>query len=204
VRGYHLFDEGTRQLAWLAICHVRGKETPPTSEDFTFELTEQTWGNGVMCVLRHAISRLVHLHYDELLGTCYEHYEGVDHKGFPFQAAAHTPFSRHLCHTEALLHHTKGQLDHVRMVADQRGLELDVLREDLQESIFSRHRLIITMKKIVKKNRSLRHHIRDLQDQLAFLESHVSELKDETAGLHKENEAVLSPRDQEHRRQPLW
>jgi hypothetical protein len=27
---------------------------------------------------------------------------------------------------EALLHHTQGQLDHVRMVADERGLELAV------------------------------------------------------------------------------
>jgi hypothetical protein len=30
-----------------------------------------------------------------------------------------------------LLHHTQGQLDHVHMVADERGLELSVLCEDL-------------------------------------------------------------------------
>jgi hypothetical protein len=83
-----------------------------------------------MRVLRHAISRLVHLHYDELLGTRYEHYGRVDSDGLPYQAAAHTPFSCHFCHTEALLHHTQEQLDHVRMVADERGLELAVLRED--------------------------------------------------------------------------
>jgi hypothetical protein len=29
------------------------------------------------------------------------------------------------------LHHTQEQLDHVHMVADERGLELAVLREDL-------------------------------------------------------------------------
>jgi hypothetical protein len=69
---------------------------------------ERTWGDGLMHVLRHAISRLVHLHYDELLGTRYEHYGRVDSDGFPYQAAAHTPFSRHLCHTKALLHHTQG------------------------------------------------------------------------------------------------
>jgi hypothetical protein len=87
-----------------------------------------------MRVLRHAISLLVHLQYDELLGTRYKHYGRVDSDGLPYQATAHTPFSRHLCHTEALLHHTQGQLDHVRMVADERGLELAVLCEDLQES----------------------------------------------------------------------
>jgi hypothetical protein len=32
---------------------------------------------------------------------------------------------------EALLHHTQEQLDHIRMVADERGLELAVLHEDL-------------------------------------------------------------------------
>jgi hypothetical protein len=86
VRGYHLFDEGTREMSWLIVCHVRGKETPPTSEEFTSEVTEHPWGNVVMHVLWHAISRLVRLHYDELLGTRYEHYGRVDHEGFPFQA----------------------------------------------------------------------------------------------------------------------
>jgi hypothetical protein len=68
---------------------------------------------------------------DELLGTRYEHYGRVDSDGFPHQAAAHTPFSRHLFHTEALLHHTQGQLDHVRMVTHERGFELVILCEDL-------------------------------------------------------------------------
>jgi hypothetical protein len=84
-----------------------------------------------MSVLRHAISRVVHLHYDELLGTRYEHYRRVDSDGLPYQATAHTPFSRHFYHTKALLDHTLEQLDHVRMVADERGLELAILHEDL-------------------------------------------------------------------------
>jgi hypothetical protein len=84
-----------------------------------------------MRVLRHAILCLVHLHYDELLGTRYEHYGRVDSDGLPYQAAMHTPFGRHFCHTEALLHHTQEHLDHVWMVADERGLELAILHEDL-------------------------------------------------------------------------
>jgi regulator of replication initiation timing len=83
------------------------------------------------------------------------------------------------------------------MVADERGLELAVLREDLQAAIFSRHHLIAAKKRITKRNMSLRRHVRDLQDQLAALESHVSELEEETAKLRKENEAVLS-RDDDH------
>jgi hypothetical protein len=150
-----------------------------------------------MRVLRHAISRLVHLHYDELLGTRYEHYGRVDSDGLPYQTAAHTPFSCHLCHKEALLHHTQGQLDHVCMVADERGLELAVLREDLPESIFSHHRLLAAKRRIVKRNRALRQHVRDLEDHLASLESHVSELEEETAELRKENEPVLG-RDDDH------
>jgi hypothetical protein len=124
-----------------------------------------------MRVLRHAISCLVHLHYDELLGTHYEHYRRVDSDGLPYQAAAHTPFSRHFYHMEALLRHTKEQLDHVCMVADERGLELAVLCEDLQESIFSPHRLLAAKRKIVKKNRDLRQRVCDLEDHLASLES---------------------------------
>jgi hypothetical protein len=76
VRGYRLFEEGTRELAYQVVCQVRGKE-------FTFEVIERTRGDGLMRVLRHAISRLVHLHYDELLGTCYEHYGRLDSNGFP-------------------------------------------------------------------------------------------------------------------------
>jgi hypothetical protein len=132
-----------------------------------------------------------------LLGTRYEHYGRVDSDGFPYQAAAHTPFSHHFCHTEALLHHTQGQLDHVCMVADERGLELAVLREGLQESIFSRHRLLVAKRKIVKKNRALRQRVHDLEDHLASHESHVSELEEETTELRKENEAVLG-RDNDH------
>jgi hypothetical protein len=45
------------------------------------------------------------------------------------------------------------------MVADKRGLELAVLRKDLQASIFSRHRLLITKRKIVKRNKSLRQRV---------------------------------------------
>jgi hypothetical protein len=131
IRGYRLFEEGTQELAFQLVCQVHRKEVPPISQGFTFEVIERTWGDGLMRVLRHAFSRLVHLHYDELLGTRYEHYRRVDSDGLPHQAAAHTPFSRHLCHTEALLHHTQEQLDHVRMVTDERGLELAVLRADL-------------------------------------------------------------------------
>jgi hypothetical protein len=184
-------------LAYQVICQVHGKEVPPTSQEFTFEVIERTWGNGLMRVLQHAISRLVHLHYDELLGTRYEHYGRVYSDGLPYQAAAHTPFSRHLCHTEALLHHTQGQLDHVRMVADERGLELTVLREDLKESIFSHHRLLAAKRRIVKRNRALRQHVRDLEDHLASLESHMFEIEEETAELRKENEEVLG-RDNDH------
>jgi regulator of replication initiation timing len=81
------------------------------------------------------------------------------------------------------------------MVAYERGLELAVLLEDLQESIFSRHRLLAAKRKIVKKNMALRQRVCDLEDHLASLESHVSELEEETAELHKENEAVLGHDD---------
>jgi regulator of replication initiation timing len=179
------------------VCQVRRKDVLPTSPEFTFEVIECNWGDGLMRVMRHAISRLIHLHYDELLCTRYEHYGRVDSDGLPYQAVAHTPFSRHFCHTEALLHHTQEHLDHVPMVADERGLELAVLREDLQESIFSRHHLLAAKRKIVKKNRALRQRVRELEDHLASLESHVSELEEETAELRKENEAVLG-RDDDH------
>jgi hypothetical protein len=106
VRGYHLFEEGTRELAIRVVSQVRGKEVPPTSPEFTFEVIERNWGDGLMHVLRQAISCLVHLHYDKLLGTHYEHYGRVDVDGLPYQAAVHTSFGRHFCHTEALLHHT--------------------------------------------------------------------------------------------------
>jgi hypothetical protein len=83
VRGYQLFEEGTRELAIRVVCQVCGKEVPPTSPEFTFEVIERNWGDGLMCVLRHAISRLVHLHYNELLGTRFEHYGRIDADGFP-------------------------------------------------------------------------------------------------------------------------
>jgi regulator of replication initiation timing len=83
------------------------------------------------------------------------------------------------------------------MVADERGLELAVLREDLQAAIFSRHHLIAVKMRTAKRNRSLRRRICDLLDQLASLESHVSELEEETTELRKENEAILS-RDDDH------
>jgi chromosome segregation ATPase len=83
------------------------------------------------------------------------------------------------------------------MVADERGLELAVLHEDLQESIFSRHYLLSAKRKIVKKNKALRRRVRELEDHLASLESPVSKLEEETAELRKENEAVLG-RDDDH------
>jgi hypothetical protein len=83
VRGYRLFEEGTRELAYQIVCQVRGKEVPPTSPEFTFEVIERTWGDGLIHVLRHTISHLVHLHYDELLGTRYEHYGRVDADDLP-------------------------------------------------------------------------------------------------------------------------
>jgi hypothetical protein len=84
------------------------------------------------------------------------------------------------------------------MVTNERGLELAVLHEDLQESIFSRHRLLVAKRKIVKKNKALRRRIRELEDHFASLVSHVSELEEETAELRKENEAVLGCNDDHH------
>jgi hypothetical protein len=106
VRGYRLFEEGTRELAYRIICQVRGREVPPTSEEFTFEVIDRTWGEGVMHVLQHAISRLVHLHVAELAGTRYEHYGRCDDEGFPVEPPLPTPFSRHLTHMKVLLHHS--------------------------------------------------------------------------------------------------
>jgi hypothetical protein len=111
VRGYRLFEEGTRELAYRIICQVRGRDVPPTSEEFTFEVIERTWGEGVMRVLQHAISCLVHLHAAELAGTRYEHYRRCDDEGFPVEPPLPPPFSRHLTHTEVLLHHSQEQLD---------------------------------------------------------------------------------------------
>jgi hypothetical protein len=83
------------------------------------------------------------------------------------------------------------------MVADERGLALAVLRADLQETILSRHHLLVAKRRISKRNRTLRQRVRDLEDHLASLESHVSKLEEETAELRKENEVVLS-RDDDH------
>jgi hypothetical protein len=106
VRGYRLFEEGTRELVYRIVCQVRGREVPPTSEEFTFEVIERTWGEGVLRVLLHTISRLVHLHASKLAGTRYEHYERCDDEGFPVEPSLLTPFRRHLTHTEVLLHHS--------------------------------------------------------------------------------------------------
>jgi TolA-binding protein len=81
------------------------------------------------------------------------------------------------------------------MVADERGLELAVLHEDLQETILSCHHLLATKRRISKRNRTLRQRVHDLEDHLASLESHVSELEEETTELRKENEAVLGHDD---------
>jgi hypothetical protein len=51
IRGYRLFEEGARELAYQVICQVRGKEVPPTSQELTFEVIERTWGDGLMRVL---------------------------------------------------------------------------------------------------------------------------------------------------------
>jgi hypothetical protein len=51
VRGYRLFEEGTRELAFQLVCQVHGKEVTPISQGFTFEVIERTWGDGLMRVL---------------------------------------------------------------------------------------------------------------------------------------------------------
>jgi hypothetical protein len=38
VRGYRLFKEGTRELAYQVVCQVCGKEVPPISQGFAFEV----------------------------------------------------------------------------------------------------------------------------------------------------------------------
>jgi hypothetical protein len=74
-------------------------------------------------------------------------------------------------------------------------LELAVLREDLQDSIFSRHHLLVAKRRIMKRNKALRQRVCDLEDHLASLESYVCELDEETIKIRKENEAVLGHDD---------
>jgi hypothetical protein len=112
VRGYRLFEEGTRELVYRVVCQVRGREVPPTSKEFTFEVIERTWGEGVMHVLQHAISHLIHRHASELAGTCYENYVRCNDEGLPVEPPLSTPFSHHLTHMEVLLHQSQEQLDH--------------------------------------------------------------------------------------------
>jgi hypothetical protein len=40
VRGYRLFEEGTRELAIRVVWQVRGKKVPPTTPKFTFKVIE--------------------------------------------------------------------------------------------------------------------------------------------------------------------
>jgi hypothetical protein len=51
IQGYRLFEEGTQELAYQVVCHVRGKEVPLTSQELTLEVMERTWGDGLMRVL---------------------------------------------------------------------------------------------------------------------------------------------------------
>jgi hypothetical protein len=191
VRGTRLVPDFTRELCWQVGCQVRGKEVIPTSEEITFEVMDRTFEDGVMRVLRQSISHLVHHHREEVADTRFEHYAGIDEEGFPFDPPEYSLFGRNFVHTELLLHHTQAQMNFARMAADERSMEVALLREDLQAAIFERNHLRTAKSRFKRQNRRMKIHICKLKEQVASLESHVDELEEEAVELRKENEDLL-------------
>ncbi|KAK1694509.1 hypothetical protein QYE76_011206 [Lolium multiflorum] len=73
VKGVRTERPEDSEMAWLVTCVVRGGEVAPVSEEFTVDVMERTWLDGMIRVFQEALARLALLHPEAIADTGYQY-----------------------------------------------------------------------------------------------------------------------------------
>ncbi|KAK1610449.1 hypothetical protein QYE76_034122 [Lolium multiflorum] len=171
VKGVRTERSADSEMAWLVTCVVRGSGISPATEEFTIDVMERTWLDGMIRVSQEALARLAFLHPEVVAGTGYQYLGQRDLAGKPVAGAPHADTAHQLHHMEYLLHHTQTQQDRARE---------------------SERKLRVAARRRVTR---LRAKVTSLEALTTQMEATIEELEDDGEDLRKENEALLSDDD---------
>ncbi|KAK1693161.1 hypothetical protein QYE76_009858 [Lolium multiflorum] len=195
VKGVRTERSADSEMAWLVTCVVRGSGISPASEEFTIDVMEHTWLDGMIRVSQEALARLAFLHPEVVAGTGYQYLGQRDLVGKPVAGAPHADTAHQLHHLEYLLHHTQTQQDRARERCDLQEDEIATLRAQLaaaQADLASERKLRFAARRRVTR---LKAKVTSLEALTAQMEATIEELEDDGEDLRKENEALLSDDD---------
>ncbi|KAK1646568.1 hypothetical protein QYE76_064373 [Lolium multiflorum] len=195
VKGVRTERPEDSEMAWLVTCVVRGGEVAPVSEEFTVDVMERTWLDGMIRVFQEALARLALLHPEAIADTGYQYLGLRNGAGQPVAGAPHPDTAHQLHHLEYLLHHTQVQQDRARERCDLQDDEIVTLRAQLaaaQADLASERK-----KRLAARRRAsrLKAKVASLEALTAQMETTIEELEDDGEDLRKENEALLSDDD---------
>jgi hypothetical protein len=195
VKGVRTERSADSEMAWLVTCVVRGSGIAPVSEEFTIDVMERTWLDGMIRVFQEALARLAFLHPEVVAGTGYQYLGQRDLAGQPVAGAPHADTAHQLHHLEYLLHHTQTQQDRARERCDLQEDEIVALRAQLaaaQADLVSERKLRFAARRRVTR---LKAKVTSLEALTTQMEATIEELEDDGEDLRKENEALLSDDD---------
>jgi hypothetical protein len=195
VKGVRTERPEDSEMAWLVTCVVRGGEVAPVSEEFTVDMMERTWLDGMIRVFQEALARLALLHPEAVADTGYQYLGLRDGAGQPVAGAPHPDTAHQLHHLEYLLHHTQTQQDRARERCDLQEDEIVTLRAQLaaaQADLASERKKRLAAR---RKASRLKAKVASLEALTAQMEATIEELEDDGEDLRKENEALLSDDD---------
>jgi hypothetical protein len=195
VKGVRTERSADSEMAWLVTCVVRGSGISPATEEFTIDVMERTWLDGMIRVSQEALARLAFLHPEVVADTGYQYLGQRDLAGQPVAGAPHADTAHQLHHMEYLLHHTQTQQDRARERCDLQEDEIATLRAQLaatQADLASERKLRVAARRRVTR---LKAKVTSLEALTAQMEATIEELEDDGEDLRKENEALLSDDD---------
>ena len=195
LKGVRLERPEDSELSWLVVCTVRGREVAPVSEEFTVDVMERSWVDGMVRVMQEAIARLAFLHPEKIVGTPFQFVGQRDTEGIPAVVTPHPQFEHQMQHLEYLLHHSQTYMDRARMRSEMQEMEIQSLRAELEDSQKDLARERKMRRTSRKRIASLKDTVAALTAQTAEMESRIEELEEEGDDLRKENEAFLSDDD---------
>ncbi|KAK1646298.1 hypothetical protein QYE76_064103 [Lolium multiflorum] len=195
IKGVRTERSADSEMAWLVTCVVRGSGISPATEEFTIDVMERTWTDGMIRVSQEALARLAFLHPEVVAGTGYQYLGQRDLAGKPVAGAPHADTAHQLHHMEYLLHHTQTQQDRARERCDLQEDEIATLRAQLaasQADLASERKLRFAARRRVTR---LKAKVTSLEALTTQMEATIEELEDDGEDLRKENEALLSDDD---------
>lgn len=182
--------------AWIILVKVRGRESFPHTDGFSFRTSGSSWQDGLNSAAQETLGRLCRIYEAELEGTPFEMFAQRSYLGQPTGFPTYSGGSRRLYgvqrHISALDHYAYETRD-----------ALDAAREEIYLLKRERQGMLQKIDALEGKIEGQKREMDALEDKVSTLEEALEEAKDEGEQLQDrlDNDALISD-DEDYEEDP--